>query len=227
MAYNAIDNRPSPVVATSTGVGGNQMQWQDALRQREAFVGNLSQRLNQYSGGQLSGPVTFDPGQLVAQANDQLANGAFFNPFSQTAVRPSQSKTPVRPDADSFDRSQFSPDVQRAMDNASQYMRGSFQNPFGNSLEANNPLPSWGQQFYDGGQGAPLTSQTKPFSVFDAQPIAPPTQGTPYSPLAGAPSLPDVPAEETEAPPRKARTSGWSAIASSRRPPPARSTLSR
>ena len=126
MAYNAMDQRPGPIQASATGVGGNPMQWQDAMTQREAFVGNLSQRLGQYSGGQLTGPVTFDPNQLLSQANDQLANGTFYNPFSQN------------------------PDIQRAMGNANQYMQGTqWQNPFGNAPEANNPRPSFDQQSYD------------------------------------------------------------------------------
>lgn len=130
MAYNAIDSRPSPIQASATGIGGNQMPWQDTLRQGEAFVGNLSQRLGQYSGGQLTGPVTFDQNQLLAQADEQLAKGTFSNPFSQN------------------------PDVQQAMGNATQYMQGNFQNPFGNSPQANNPQPSWDQQSYDPQQGA-------------------------------------------------------------------------
>lgn len=125
MAYNAIDSRPGPIQSSATGVGGNPMQWQDAMAQQQAFVGNLSQRLGQYSGGQLTGPVTFDPSQLMSQANDQLAKGTFSNPFSQN------------------------PDVQQAMGNATQYMQGNFQNPFGNSPQANNPQPSWHQQSYD------------------------------------------------------------------------------
>jgi hypothetical protein len=130
MAYNAIDQRPGPIQASATGVDGSQMPWQDTLRQGEAFVGNLSQRLGQYSGGQLTGPVTFDQGQLMQQANDQLANGSFYNPFSQQ-------------------NAMQNPDVQRAMGNATQYMQGNFQNPFGNSPQANNPQPSWHQQSYD------------------------------------------------------------------------------
>jgi hypothetical protein len=123
MAYNAIDSRPSPVTASATGLGGGAMPFQDSLMQREAFVGNLSQRLGQYSGGQQTGPVTFDPSQLMQQANDQLANGTFYNPFSQN------------------------PDFQRAMGNSNQYMQGTFQNPFGQ--QANVPTPSFGQQSYN------------------------------------------------------------------------------
>jgi len=115
MAYNAIDQRPGPIQASATGVGGNPMQWQDSLAQREAFVGNLSDRLNQYTGGQLTGPVAFDPNQLLGQANDQLANGTFYNPFGQQ-----------------------NPDVQRAMGGASQFATGTqWQNPFG--PQANTP----------------------------------------------------------------------------------------
>jgi hypothetical protein len=130
MAYNAIDQRPGPIQASATGVDGSQMPWQDTLRQGEAFVGNLSQRLGQYSGGQLTGPVTFDQGQLMQQANDQLANGSFYNPFSQQ-------------------NAMQNPDVQRAMGNATQYMQGNFQNPFGNSPAANTPRPSLSQESYD------------------------------------------------------------------------------
>ena len=130
MAYNAINNRPSPITASATGLGGNQMPWQDAMSQREAFVGNLSQRLGQYNGGQLTGPVTFDQGQLMQQANDQLANGTFYNPFSQQ-------------------NAMQNPDFQRAMGNSTQYMQGDFQNPFG--PQANVQTPSWNQQSYDPG----------------------------------------------------------------------------
>jgi hypothetical protein len=36
------------------------------------------------------------------------------------------------------------------MDNATQFMRGTqWQNPFGNSWQANNPLPTWGDEEYD------------------------------------------------------------------------------
>jgi hypothetical protein len=134
MAYNAVNNRPPPVSASAAGLGGNQMPWQDAMSQREAFVGNLSQRLGQYSGGQLTGPVTFDPRQLMQQANDQLANGTFYNPFSQQ-------------------NAMQNPDVQRAMGNSVQYMQGDFQNPFGS--QANIQVPSWSQQSYspDGSPG--------------------------------------------------------------------------
>jgi hypothetical protein len=130
MAYNAIDQRPGPIQASATGVDGSPMPWQDTLRQGEAFVGNLSQRLGQYSSGQLTGPVTFDQGQLMQQANDQLANGSFYNPFSQQ-------------------NAMQNPDVQRAMGNATQYMQGNFQNPFGNSPAANTPRPSLSQESYD------------------------------------------------------------------------------
>jgi hypothetical protein len=182
MAYNAIDRRPSPIQAQATGISGNQMQWQDAMAQREAFVGNLSQRLNQYNAGQLTGPVTFDQGQLLAQADEQLANGTFFNPFSQAAAS---------------QRAPQNPDVQRAMDNATQYMQGNFQNPFGNSPQANNPQPTWGQQSYDpmALQASPQTqarsNTTSPVSA--AQPVPPPAQGTPYNPQAQPQRLPPVP----------------------------------
>jgi hypothetical protein len=143
MAYNAINNRPSPITASTPGMDGRPMSFQDSLAQREAFVGNLSQRLGQYSGGQLTGPVTIDQGQLLKQADDQLANGTFYNPFSQN------------------------PQVQQAMSNATQYMQGDFQNPFG--PQANNPQPSWGQPSYDGGQSQaagyqPQQPQSDPMS---------------------------------------------------------------
>jgi hypothetical protein len=147
MAYNAINNRPSPVTAYGTGVGGDQMSFQDTMSQREAFAGNLSQRLNQYSGGQLTGPVTFDPSQLLSQANDQLANGTFSNPFAQNARPYDPSRNPVQPVSEDVNRQRFNPDVQRAMGNANQYMQGNFQNPFGQ--QANVPQPSFGQQSYN------------------------------------------------------------------------------
>jgi hypothetical protein len=185
MAYNAIDSRPPPVSAGGTGLGGNSMPFQDTLSQREAFVGNLSQRLGQYSGGQLSGPVTFDPGQLMSQADDQLANGAFYNPFSQAAES---------------QRGQQNPDVQRAMGNANQYMQGSFDNPFGQQTTV--PQPSFGQPAYSGGQ---LSSDVQPNrqAPASARPIASQSQGTSYNPQAAAQGLPDVP--EEEAPPARGR----------------------
>jgi hypothetical protein len=64
----------------------------------------------------------------MQQANDQLANGSFYNPFSQQ-------------------NAMQNPDVQRAMGNATQYMQGDFQNPFG--PQANVPQPSFNQQSYD------------------------------------------------------------------------------
>jgi hypothetical protein len=143
MAYNAIDSRPGPITAQATGVGGSQMQWQDAMRQREAFVGNLLNRLGQYTSGQRTGPVTFDTAQLLSQADDQLAKGTFFNPFSAPQQAPSAppAQSPVAPRG-------YDPAVQGAMDNATQFMRGTqWQNPFGNSWQANNPLPTWGQSY--------------------------------------------------------------------------------
>jgi len=147
MAYNAVNNRPPPVSASAAGLGGNQMPWQDAMSQREAFVGNLSQRLGQYSGGQLTGPVTFDPGQLMQQANDQLANGTFYNPFSQQNAMQNS-------------------DLQRAMGNSSQYMQGNFDNPFGQ--QANVPQPSFGEQSYNP-TPSPQSSQLAPGSAQPAQ----------------------------------------------------------
>jgi hypothetical protein len=127
-AYNAINSRPAPITASATGVDGSQMPWQESMAQREAFVGNLSQRLGQYNSGELNGPVTFDPSQLIQQANNQLAQGTFYNPFSQQ-------------------NAMQNPDFQRAMGNSTQYMQGDFQNPFGQ--QANVPTPSWSQQSYD------------------------------------------------------------------------------
>jgi hypothetical protein len=200
MAYNAIDRRPSPIQASATGVDGNPLQWQDAMTQREAFVGNLSQRLGQYNGGQQTGPVTFDPSQLLSQANDQLANGTFYNPFSQAAESQRAQQNPQAvgnfrqqvPYGDSLvqsygPRSQPSakqnPDAQRAMGNATQYMQGNFQNPFGNSPQANNPQPTWDQQTYD--QFAPQN-----YDMRTATFAAPPQQGSPSRPsqAASAPS---------------------------------------
>ena len=159
MAYNAINNRPSPVQANATGIGGNPMQWQDAMAQREAFAGNLSQRLNQYAGGQLTGPVTFDQGQLMQQANDQLAKGAFSNPFAQPQMAGNFSQQIPYGDSTFQGYGAQNPDVQRAMGNATQYAQGNFQNPFGNSPQANNPQPSWDQRSYD--PSAPQQSDPK------------------------------------------------------------------
>ena len=223
MAYQPIDSRPGPITATATGINGQTMPWQDTLTQREAFTGNLSQRLGQYSGGQLSGPPTFDARQLLSQANDQLSTGSFYNPFSQSQP------------------------VQRAMGNATPYMQGQWQNPFGNSPQANNPQPSWDQQNYDpqartrgltydgagtdfyddsgfrpqpqhaAAQFAPIVNvparpdynapapsgpiQLAPIvnvpsrrtSPSVAQSTPPPSQGTPYDPQAQVQGLPDVP----------------------------------
>jgi hypothetical protein len=113
------------------------MSFQDTMSQREAFAGNLSQRLGQYSGGQLTGPVTFDPVELKSQANNQLANGTFYNPFGQQ-----------------------NPDVQRAMGNANQYMQGDFQNPFGQ--QANVPQPSFSQQSYNPNNPSGLPQPSDP-----------------------------------------------------------------
>jgi hypothetical protein len=242
MAYNAINNRPGPITTSTPGLDGRPMSFQDSLAQREAFVGNLSQRLGQYSGGQLTGPVTIDQGQLLKQADDQLANGTFYNPFSQN------------------------PQVQQAMNNATQYMQGEFQNPFG--PQANNPQPSWGQQSYDGSQvfgseepeqpirlapvinipsrreystpsgpgepirlapvvnvprwdynaqrGTPVPQPSDTVASSEkagsARPIEPPSQGTPYN--SQVQGLPDVPQPEATKAPARAQES------SSARPKP-------
>ena len=211
MAYNAIDQRPGPIQASATGVDGSPMQWQDAMTQREAFVGNLSDRLNQYSGGQLTGQPTFDPGQILNQANDQLASGTFYNPFGQQ-----------------------NPDVQRAMGGASQFATGSeWQNPFGNNPQANNPRPSFGGQppvINTSGQNSPqarsASSAALPHYVSPpsfnlnpsgvpayanppspapryvtpgtAQPRPAPSQGTRYNPSAPQPSMPPVSPAKSE-----------------------------
>lgn len=205
MAYNAIDQRPGPIQATATGVGGNPMPWQDTLSQREAFVGNLSQRLGQYSGGQMSGPPSFDAQQLLSQADDQLSNGTFYNPFAQ------QNK-----------------EFQQARNNATQYMTGTqWQNPFGTSPQANNQQPSWEQPSYDPTPARVSQDQssfeqflnqrglmsdystwksarqpprgfgdetgTAPLRPGAAQPRQDLPSGTPYNPQTQAASLPPVP----------------------------------
>jgi len=182
MAYNAIDNRPSPVSAYTPGLDGTPMSIQDSLMQRDAFVGNLSQRLGQYNSGAATGPVTFDPVQLMSQANDQLSNGAFYNPFSQQ-----------------------NPEVQQAMGNASQYAQGNFQNPFGDSPEANNPQASWLPSGYNRYNQTvryqrPAPEPTQPGA---AQPIQPPSLGTSYDPSPT--ELPEPPAQKKAAPVRY----GW------------------
>jgi hypothetical protein len=149
MAYNAIDSRPGPIQATATGVSGRQMPWQDTLSQRDAFVGNLSQRLNQYNGGQLTGAPTFNASQLVSQADGQLANGTWQNPFA-------------------------SQDVQGAVAAASPYASGSWQNPFGNSPQANVAPPSLSQPTYAPQAGdfespAPAPQPPSSFEQFLAQ----------------------------------------------------------
>jgi hypothetical protein len=183
MAYNAIDQRPSPIQANATGVGGSQMPWQDSLTQREAFVGNLSQRLGQYSGGQLTGPVTFDQGQLMQQANDQLANGSFYNPFSQT------------------------PDFQRAMGNSTQYMQGNFQNPFG--PQANVPQPSFNQQSYS--PLAPQNYDMRTATFAAPPPSAAQQQGEPIrlAPVVNAPPRPDYNKPYDPTDDNAAEAAGW------------------
>ena len=181
MAYNAIDQRPGPIQASATGVGGNPMQWQDAMTQREAFVGNLSDRLNQYSSGQRTGQPTFNPSQLIKQANDQLSNGTFYNPFGQQ-----------------------NPDVQQAMGGASQYASGSqWQNPFGNSPQANTPMPSWAQAPAASPPAQPAAN-TQPGA---AQPKQTQSIGTAYEPSPT--SLPEPPPARTAPPVRY----GWRARA--------------
>jgi hypothetical protein len=161
MAHNAIDQRPGPVTANATGVGGDAMSWQDAMTQREAFVGNLSQRLQQYSGGQLTGPKTFDPNQLLSQANDQLANGTFRNPFTAPSQESYQRSTDF-PTVTAPSQTPYNPAVQRAIGNSTQYMQGTqWQNPFGDSIPANNPRPSFAADSYTPSPTAyPVSSQS-------------------------------------------------------------------
>jgi hypothetical protein len=214
LAYSA--NRPAPITATATGINGEQMPWQDTLRQREAFAGNMINRLNQYQTGQMGGMPTFDTAALARQANQQLADGTFYNPFSAA--------------------NRYDPDVQRAMDNATQYLTGTnFDNPFGNSPAANNPRPTFAQAEYNPNPpgmmpidralpppsyGQPIDGGPVPLDVPRAQPywertpeqhqqygdygpppprpdfanpIPTPSLGQPYNPVAAAPSLPPVP----------------------------------
>lgn len=189
MAYLSIDSRPAPIQATATGIGGNQMPWQDTMSQREAFAGNLSQRLGQYSGGQLTGPVTFDPSQLMQQANDQLAKGTFSNPFSQPIPQASGNYSQQIPYGDSVIQtygSQQNLDTQRAMRNAEQYMQGNFQNPFGNIPQANNTQPSWDQQSYN-----PYAQMVVDMRAPSAHFAAPPQADAQFAPTVNAPARPD------------------------------------
>ena len=226
MAYNAIDQRPGPITATGIGVGGNPIPWQDSLTQRDAFVGNLSQRLGQYSGGQLSGPVTIDPAQLLGQANDQLAKGTFYNPFSQQ-----------------------NPDVQKAMGGTSQFASGSqWQNPFGDGPQPPSPsgtpqyanppssAPSYritaqgvaynepyrslsdsesqarwdknrlamAQRQLDDAPATPQPASAPPASPGAAQPRPAPSRGTRYNPWELQSSLPPVQSEARNVPPIRA-----------------------
>jgi hypothetical protein len=216
MAYNAMDDRPGPIVAQATGVDGRAAPWQDTFRQREAFVGNLSERLNQYSGGQAAGPKTYDFPQIMQQAEGQLERGEFVNPFNPA-----------------------SQDVQRTMSAANPYMTGTqWQNPFGNSPQANNPRPTWNQQSYDpaataappspspsapartnarntssqyGPDGPRMAVETdemipphlRPSAPGQARPVTSVSVGTAYNPRAAADGLPDVPKEPARAPERR------------------------
>lgn len=151
LAYSPIDSRPNPITATATGIDGSKMGWQDTFAQRDAFAGNLINRLNQYNGGQLSGPPTFNPNELLAQANDQLKDGSWSNPFMQTFSAP-----PVQASSTTQTTRSYGPAVDGAMQQATPYMRGSqWQNPFGQ--QATLPQPSWNQiapglQASDGGE---------------------------------------------------------------------------
>lgn len=169
-AYSPMDSRPGPVTAQATGVGGNQMNWQDSLRQRDAFVGNLVNRLNQYSSGQRTGRPTFDMQQLLSQADKQIAEGTWQNPFAAPATQPPAAMPPM---------SSFPPEVQQAVQSAAPFVNTQWQNPFGNSPEANTPRPAW-----------PPMGQ--------AQPIAPPDAGTRYSLLGDVVERPVFPKESAE-----------------------------
>lgn len=155
-AYSPMANRPGPITAQATGVGGNQMNWQDSLRQRDAFVGNLVNRLNQYSSGQLRGAPTIDAKQLLSQADKQLAEGTWQNPFAVQPTNQPQANQPQSP----APMPAFGPEVQQAINAASPFVNNTqWQNPFG--PQANVPMPTW-----------PTMGQ--------AQPIAPPDPGTRY-----------------------------------------------
>lgn len=154
LAYQTIDNRPGPVTATTTGMGGTQMPWQDAFAQRDAFTGNLIGRLNQYNGGQLTGAPTFDTKQLLTQANDQLKEGTWFNPFMPTITQ----TTSPQPTQTSQTYTTSNPDVAAVLNQASPFFSGTrWQNPFGSA--ANIPPPSLGEQSY-----TPPQASSKPFA---------------------------------------------------------------
>jgi hypothetical protein len=178
MAYNAMDDRPGPIVAQATGVDGRAAPWQDTFRQREAFAGNLSERLQQYSGGQATGPKTYDFPQIMQQAEGQLERGEFANPFNLAGQ-----------------------DVQRTRSAASPYMTGTqWQNPFGNDPAANQPRPSLAQDAYDPSMG--YDEQPAP-AMSAARPVPPPASGTAYNPQESALGLPDVPQQARPAPARR------------------------
>ena len=147
MAYNAIDDRPSPIQSKATGIDGSAMPWKDALSQKEAFTGGLVERLGQYQSGAQTGRPDINPRQILNQANERLADGSFVNPF-RNPVAPALSQARPQPATQSNTAMQNS-DVQRAMGNANQYMQGNFQNPFGDSQQSNNPMPSWDQHSYN------------------------------------------------------------------------------
>lgn len=202
MAYNAIDNRPGPIQARATGIDGSAMPWQDALSQREAFTGGLVERLGQYQSGAQTGRPEINPGQILNQANERLADGSFSNPFRNPVAPALSQRAPQSPQAAGSFSQKFTygdstfqgygagqnPDVQRAMGNASPYMQGIFQNPFGDSPQANNPMPSFDQQFYDPSAPRNYDMRTPARSVVapapsrpgSAKPIPPQSQGTPY-----------------------------------------------
>jgi hypothetical protein len=169
MAYNAIDNRPGPIQARATGIDGSAMPWQDALSQREAFTGGLVERLSQYQSGAATGRPDIDPGQLLNQANERVADGSFNNPFRAPGQPASPSPEPTRYATQGNQSVPYSSDVSRAVRQATPYTQGTqWQNPFGEST--NIATPATLEQFM----------QPAPFAPGTAQPIPPQSQGTPY-----------------------------------------------
>jgi len=140
MAYNAIDDRPGPIQARATGIGGAPMPWQDALSQREAFAGGLVERLSQYQSGAASGRPDINPGQLLTQANERLANGSFINPFRSPIPAATNLQEPVRYDTQPPSTDPYNSDVAMAVRQATPYTQGTqWQNPFGRSANITPP----------------------------------------------------------------------------------------
>jgi hypothetical protein len=169
MAYNASDNRPGPIQARATGIDGSAMPWQDALSQREAFTGGLVERLGQYQSGAQTGRPDINPGQILNQANERVADGSFNNPFRAPVQPAPPSPQPPRYDTPGNQTVPYNSDVSRAVRQATPYTQGTqWQNPFGES--ANIATPATLEQFM----------QPAPFAPGTAQPIPPQSQGTPY-----------------------------------------------